>query len=431
MVISLLSEYIYIVLSILVMKYLWQKEIEKLTWKYIIVMVTVSVAVLIEIKLNMEGMIIYPIEIMCIISLLKGEKFHNFTHFFITDIILALFQRLVAYLAILLGSITYSDILKSENEKIILRLSTLILLIIFKGKLQKYSSYLKKLTWYHIVLCIAIGVCLIFIIAQAELGMLFNGKQIANSITMGLIILLCLIILFTIVVFIIVDIYRKYYQEQNKLKDDYLNIQEKYYKTIVDKDEEVRKIRHDLKAHLGCIEILLEEQSYHEARKYIKELKNDTIKRIDTSFKSGNDIINAVLSDVSNVASKHKTQITFSGTLPENIKIKSPDLCSLFYNLLSNSEEAMKYYQGEFPRVIYVDVTNYKNSVGIIVKNPVEKPVEISGLGRYTTKKDKKIHGYGIENIKTIVEKYKGLIEYENKEGYFVCKIIFLNIINY
>lgn len=430
MVVSLLSEYIYIVLCILTMKYMWQKEIQEKNYKYVTVALVIIASIWVEKVLKIEGIIIYPIEIVCIIFMLKGDKIINFVHFLITDMFLALFQRILAYFAILLGKVTYSDILKSGNEKLVLRLSTLFLLILLKDKLKRYSNYLKKLTWYHMLSCVLIEVCLIFIIAQAELGMFFNAKKVANSITMGLIIVLCLFILSTIVVFIIVDINRKHYQEQNRLKDKYLTIQEKYYKTIIDKNEEVIKIRHDLKAHLGCMEILLEKEDYDEAGRYIKELKNDTIKRIDTAFKSGNSVIDAVLNDISDIAYKHGVRIEFVGILPKSVKIKSTELCSLFYNLLSNSEEAVNNYKGGLPRVIQVEVTSYKRNVGIVVKNPIEKPIEISRLGKYTTKEDKRLHGYGIENVRTIVDKYNGVLEYENIDGYLVCKVTFLDIIN-
>ena len=199
---------------------------------------------------------------------------------------------------------------------------------------------------------------------------------------------------------------------------------------LVHKDKEARKINHDLKAHLGCIETLLAEENYEEVKRYIRQLKDNTIRRIDMPFQSGNDIINAVLNDVAKEAESHETKIILTGTLPKDIKIASPELCSLFYNLLSNSEEAMRNYHGNLPREIHVNISFYKRSIGIVVKNPVKKPVEIEKLEkRYTSKKDKELHGYGIENIKGIAGKYNGTLEFENTDGYFISKIIFQDVI--
>lgn len=431
MLLDLLGEYIYMVYCLLAMKYLWQKELTKKYWRFFVVAAVMAGISFMESKLNMIHLLMYPVEIVCILYLVVGKKFTSFIYFFITEIILVLMQRIAVYIMILAGLANYNYILLYGNEKIFLRLGTVMLLILLRNRIKGLSYYFNKIAWYHLVLCIIIEVCLLFFVAQAEMGMFFNGKEVANSITMGLLLLSCMIIISVIIIFIIVDINRKYYQMESKSKDEYLEIQEKYYKMLDYKDKEARKINHDLKAHLGCIEALLTDENYEEAKRYIKQLKDNTIKRIDMPFQSGNDIINAVLNDVAKEAENHGTQIVLTGALPKDIKIKSPELCSLFYNLLSNSQEAMKNYQGNKPKEIYIDISFYKRSIGIIVRNPVEKPVEIEKLSkRYTSKKDKKRHGYGMENIKGIVEKYKGILELENKDGYFISQIIFPNVID-
>lgn len=431
MLLDLLGEHIYMAYCLLAMKYLWQTEITKKYWRFLVVAAVMAGISFMESKLNMKALLMYPVEIVCILYLSEGKKFISFIHFLITDIILALLERIVAFVMIAIGLTSYVYIIRGGFGNVILHLFPIVLLILLRKKLKECSDYLKKISWYHLVLCIAMGVCLVFFVAQAEVGMFFNGKTIANSITMGLLLLACIVIIMVIVIFIIVDINRKYYQMENESKDKYLAIQEKYYKMLDYKDKEARKINHDLKAHLGCIEAFLSDENYEEAKRYIKQLKDSTVKRIDMPFQSGNGIINAVLNDVAKEAEKHGTTIVLTGTLPKDIKIKSPELCSLFYNVLSNSEEAMKNYQGNLPKEIYIDISFFKRSIGIVVRNPVEKPVEIEKLGkRYTSKKDKKLHGYGMENIKDIVEKYNGILELENKDGYFISQIIFPNVID-
>lgn len=431
MLLDLLGEYIYMAYCLLAMKYLWQKEITKKYWRFLGVAAVMAGIAFLERRLNMKDLLMYPVEVVCILSLIKGKKFINFIHFLITEIILVLIQRIAVYIMILAGITNYNSILLRGNERIFLSLGTMILIILFRKKIKDLSYYFNKIAWYHLFLCIIIEISLLFFVAQAEIGMFFNGKEVANSITMGLLLLVCMIIISVIIIFIIVDVNRRYYQMENESKDEYLEIQEKYYKMLDYKDKEARKINHDLKAHLGCIEAFLTDENYEEAKRYIKQLKDNTIKRIDMPFQSGNDIINAVLNDAAKEAEKHGTNIVLTGILPKDLRIKSPELCSLFYNLLSNSEEAMKNYQGNMPREIYVDISFYKRSIGIVVRNPVEKPVEIEKLGkRYTSKKDKKLHGYGMENIKGIVEKYKGTLELENRDGYFSFQIVFPNVID-
>lgn len=430
MLLELLGEYIYMAYCLLAMKYLWQKEITKKYWRFLVVVVVMAGTSFVESRLNLKEVLMYPVEIICILYLVNGKKLINFIHFLVIEIILTLLQRIAVYFTISLGIINSDYILMRGREKVFLHICTMIFLILFRNKIKKLSHYFNKTVWYHLALCIVMEVCLLFFIAQAEIGLFFNGKEVANSITMGLLLLVCMIIISIIIIFIIIDINRKYYQMENKVKDEYLIIQEKYYRMLVHKDKEARKINHDLKAHLGCIEILLTEENYEEVKRYVKQLKDNTIRRIDMPFQSGNDIINAVLNDVAKEAERHGTKIVLTGALPKEIKIASPELCSLFYNLLSNSEEAMKNYHGNLPREIHVNISFYKRNIGIVVKNPVIKPVEIEKLGkRYTSKKNKELHGYGMGNIKSIVEKYNGTLELENADGYFISKIIFQDVI--
>lgn len=44
-----------------------------------------------------------------------------------------------------------------------------------------------------------------------------------------------------------------------------------------------------------------------------------------------------------------------------------------------------------------------------------------------TTKDNKSLHGYGMENIRDIINKHHGEIEYKNQtDTYIVCKVILL-----
>lgn len=417
--------------SLQAMKYLWLKKISKKKWKYIVVMLAITAVFFLERKWNMKDVLTYPVEVIGILFLTNSRKVLSFMQFLLTDIILSLLQRVIVYIIIVMDCTNYLYLLNGSLEKLILNLFTIVLIFSLRGKLKKYRYYLSRLTWYHIGLALFIGLCLIFLVVQAEMGLFFNGTEIANHIVMIVLLLMCLILLVFMIFFVVVDINRKHYQEQNILKDKYLMIQEKYYKMVASKDKETRKIRHDLKAHLSCVEILLEKENYEEVKEYIKALKHDTMKRIDTVVNSGNDIINAVLLDIAETAKEHDTKIVLTGMIPPNLKIKSPELCSLFYNLLSNSEEAMRNYEGNLKREISVEISSYKRNVGIVVRNPVIQPVEIDALKeKYTTKSKKEYHGYGMENIRTIVEKYHGMLEFENVAGCFVVKIIFKDIVN-
>ena len=43
---------------------------------------------------------------------------------------------------------------------------------------------------------------------------------------------------------------------------------------------------------------------------------------------------------------------------------------------------------------------------------------------RYTTKKNKELHGYGLENMKRTIEKYDGTMNIQQKENRFILTIM-------
>ena len=57
------------------------------------------------------------------------------------------------------------------------------------------------------------------------------------------------------------------------------------------------------------------------------------------------------------------------------------------------------------------------------MENPVEMEVPIEKLGTFTSKIDKKSHGYGIYNVKQTVERNNGNITFLLQNNNFYVKI--------
>lgn len=69
---------------------------------------------------------------------------------------------------------------------------------------------------------------------------------------------------------------------------------------------------------------------------------------------------------------------------------------------------------------IYADEKHIEIEIGNSVKEDVLK----TNPGMCTTKKNKKMHGYGLQNVRDVVQRYDGNIEYGIKmQNYLVCKI--------
>ena len=87
----------------------------------------------------------------------------------------------------------------------------------------------------------------------------------------------------------------------------------------------------------------------------------------------------------------------------------------LLGNALDNAIEAVLGIAEE--KKISVSVIKNGSLVTLSVKNPVKENFVATNLK--TTKKDKAMHGFGIESMKKIAEKYKGEIITEAEDGIF------------
>lgn len=102
-----------------------------------------------------------------------------------------------------------------------------------------------------------------------------------------------------------------------------------------------------------------------------------------------------------------------SGDASRASTIDDFDLSTIIPNMLNNAIEATLSVIDE-ERVISVDFKNIQNKILIIVSNPVSEIVNIKALNEVkTTKKDRINHGFGIKNIISSANKYKGTVTYE------------------
>lgn len=177
--------------------------------------------------------------------------------------------------------------------------------------------------------------------------------------------------------------------------------------------KEQRKVTHDFKNHLNTIQGLLDLAKYQNATDYIHNLSENMVQP-NNVVHTNNSLVDVVLNQKYNFAMQHNISISFVVNDLSVIHIKDADLITLLGNALDNAIEATIKYDKE--RSILVKIianSNVKLMISII--NP-SLPVKISDNKLVTSKKNCLEHGFGVENIRQIVEHYKGnlLLDYQN-----------------
>jgi len=105
--------------------------------------------------------------------------------------------------------------------------------------------------------------------------------------------------------------------------------------------------------------LLFKEKNYDELENYFKKM-GASLSEIKVKIQTGNNMINAILSDVSSKFSE--VSLNINGSLPNSLKLSNADICTIFYNLFDNAFAAAE--QSDEKRV---DMFIPKNGISFIM----------------------------------------------------------------
>lgn len=212
----------------------------------------------------------------------------------------------------------------------------------------------------------------------------------------------------------------KYITVSSKQKESeiQLEMQAEHYQDLAEKNRDIRRFRHDIKNNLLALDILLSDGKYDEAKNYIDSM-NESVKETENRFSTGSYLADAILSHKADEIKNDKLDIEFSGTVPSE-RISNNDLCTILTNSIDNAARACKEIA---PCKINVTSDETEKGCTLTVSNPVLKKVEIKNNSIKTSKKDAQNHGFGIENIKKVAEKYHGFVRVSCTDSEFTIKI--------
>lgn len=239
-------------------------------------------------------------------------------------------------------------------------------------------------------------------------GFVFIMVQMLSSFNINI-----TVTLYVFTLFIAICIFASYYvtksrslQIQMKTLDMQNDMLVKNYQQISDFYTMNAKLHHDMKHHMNVLYHMLGNGEEEEARQYIGSLQ-ETIPMLSIKSWTGIDVVDVILNEMEKKAEVKGVSLNIKAhMLPLDLLFEKKDMCVLFANLLDNAVEAalseiniiIKYVRG----MLLVQIENDYQT----------RPILENGR-LVTTKKDKSNHGFGTQNIKQVIDKYHGSIEYE------------------
>ncbi len=339
---------------------------------------------------------------------------------FIINSFISIFSYVVLYfsnIAVLFVSSAFMDLTVNQLPEqdyfyIIIIISKIIYFsicfIIVKFRKEKHIILLNK-RWIILIPLLF----MLFILAMNFLELILRGIINYNLLYLSIVLLIIsCILLYFLLIFIEKD-------SENRTHElmviQQLKYQRENMEDIKELNEEMRKIKHDLKHQLSYVVEGLKDQKVDEMIKILETSYKEIDKTNIISF-SDNETLNYILQSKNKFAMQKGVKLRCEITYENSSIMKDEDLIILLGNLLDNSVENT-YEGGE----VLLKITKDKGLLHIKISNPVLiDEVDTS----VTSKQDKRNHGFGMKSIYKIIDKYDGSLEKQVRDGVFLIDIL-------
>lgn len=195
------------------------------------------------------------------------------------------------------------------------------------------------------------------------------------------------------------------------------------YRSISENFDKQKKMTHEFKNKITCIETLIERNQFSKLEEYVKGIYSKLDKELD-AIDTNNIIVNAILNTKYQEAEESGIVFVFRINDLSGLRINDEDIVTILSNLLNNAIEACKKCDIN-RRILKLKFVNEDGMIKIGVRNTFENPIFYENGEIRSTKLERvEEHGVGIKNIIEIIEKYDGSYVIKNSDQEFYFSII-------
>ncbi len=208
---------------------------------------------------------------------------------------------------------------------------------------------------------------------------------------------------------------------ENKLilAEKMIEQQQKQYQMMFEENEVIHKLRHDQKNFIIGLLSQIQNKDYDEMVKQLnaqlQELQAGSGQNI-----CGNSVIDTIINYKISEAKKKNIKIDFHYKGLHNIQISGIDLAILLGNALDNAIEATEKIEETEKRIVELYIYLKGNQLVVIIENNVIQNVDVDHLQTEKTGN----HGYGVVNMKSVVNKYAGSLSFFCEDKVFKTVIV-------
>lgn len=214
--------------------------------------------------------------------------------------------------------------------------------------------------------------------------------------------------------------YRYMKQENDTLLLSEQLLEERYIEMM-----KTRQVLHDMKNHFLLLQKYEQEQQWEKLHDYLETISEELFEDSARVW-SGNTIVDLILNSKKSYVESRDIKVEINTEVIAKFPLANREIVSLFGNLLDNAIEACQKMNVSEK---WIDIRIHKRHdvLCIEIENSIaESPKEKNGE-LISDKRENRVHGYGLKNVKRIVSAHEGTYSYEIGKGWFCTSIVFFD----
>jgi len=200
-----------------------------------------------------------------------------------------------------------------------------------------------------------------------------------------------------------------------------LTMQSLQYENLRERINEARREKHDFRHHIALMTGYLDNGDFDNLKNYLHSFMRALPEDCNIIF-CEHYALNILLVYYSQLSKQNGINFSVEISVPAEIKVSDSDVSVLIGNILENAIDACSVQKSKERKIIMHGCI--KNSCLLFtIDNTYENDIRKDADGVYSSTKHCG-NGIGIESAKAIVERYKGIMRTEQKNGFFYVSVM-------
>ena len=195
------------------------------------------------------------------------------------------------------------------------------------------------------------------------------------------------------------------------------------YELISNTNQMLRTWKHDFHHYISALQAMTESRQWEQIQEYLHEISHE-LEKGSWLVRTGNSVIDAVLSSKLPRIQQCGIAFTHSIFLPESLPLDNLELTSLLGNLLDNAIDACEKLEKTQEKYIRLEIKPYNQFLFFDISNSSSGNHRFDVSNELISTKKEIGHGIGLKRIKQIVSDASGFLTLAPEKDSFHVNIV-------